>query len=44
MDHSAERIAELEKQLSVAQSNRPTEMNDDNTQLVKMLADVSHTT
>lgn len=38
---SADRIAELERQLAEARSGKDTEMTDENTRIVKMLADVS---
>ncbi len=38
---SADRIAELERQLAEANSGKDPEMNDENTRIVRMLADVS---
>lgn len=38
---SAERIAELERQLAEARTAKDSEMNDENSRIVSMLADVS---
>lgn len=38
---SAERIAELERQLAEARTAKDSEMNDENSRIVSMLAEVS---
>ena len=40
-DVSAGRVAELERQLTEARSGKDPEMNDENSRIVSMLADVS---